>query len=168
MWTHYVVAAALICSAEAFAGGTSSFLLPLAPQMRATPRTFAAPLVRSSRGSARQGIITLRAIGDRPSENKVTTDQAWDPATFDRLEEARCAELEEIFKKFDSTGGGLDASALQGALKDVRGKDVSLDNAQQIVDLLDENGDGLIDFQEFQKACPCNPLLANSKLLDEK
>jgi hypothetical protein len=168
MWTHYVVAAALICSAEAFVGGTSSFLLPLAPQMRATPRTFAAPLVRSSRGSARQGIITLRAIGDRPSENKVTTDQAWDPATFDRLEEARCAELEEIFKKFDSTGGGLDASALQGALKDVRGKDVSLDNAQQIVDLLDENGDGLINFQEFRKACPCNPLLANSKLLDEK
>ena len=152
MWTRTAVfAGALACTAEAFVGGAPSLLLSR------VSRDFAIPYDRAG-VSARSGVVTLRAIGQKPSENKLTTDEAWDSATAFKLEVERCGELQDIFNKFDyERKGGLDAAALRGALEEVRGATVTLDNAQQIVAALDLNGDGVIDFQEFQQACPCKP-----------
>ena len=142
-------AGALACTAEAFVGGAPSLILSR------VPRNFATPCARVS---VRSGVVTLRAIGQKPSENKLTTDQAWDSATALKLEEQRCGELQDIFNKFDFEGkSGLDAAGLRSALEEVRGAAVTLDNAQQIVALLDTNGDGVIDFEEFRQACPCKP-----------
>ena len=152
-----VVAAACACSVNAFVGGAAgSRLLSRAHH---NPAQLTVPRGQYRTGlSAPSSVVTLRAIGQRPSENKVTTDKPWAPDTFVQIEASRCAELQKIFNKFDNDQDGkLDEDALQKALEDVRGEKVTLDYARQMVALLDENKDGFIDFAEFRKGCPCQP-----------
>ena len=59
--------------------------------------------------------------------------------------------LLEVFKEFDSDGSGqIDASELHGLLTKMGGK-ITLVKAQNMIDEVDPNGDGTIDFMEFMK-----------------
>jgi len=66
---------------------------------------------------------------------------------------AREAKLRETFSRFDTSGDGfLDATELKLALRFVTGEEVSLEDCERIVRSMDTDGDGVIDFHEFQTA----------------
>jgi Ca2+-binding EF-hand superfamily protein len=62
---------------------------------------------------------------------------------------AKVEELLEVFKEFDSDGSGqIDGTELHGLLTKMGGT-ITLVKAQAMIDEVDPNGDGTIDFMEF-------------------
>ena len=60
-------------------------------------------------------------------------------------------ELREAFIMFDSDGSGfIDAKELQGVMEKL-GQPMNMDEIKQMLDDADDDGDGLISFQEFKE-----------------
>ena len=63
-------------------------------------------------------------------------------------------ELRDIFRQFDTSGdGSLDPSELKCALKVAVGVEVSVADAIKLVEQADKDGNGVVDFGEFQGIC---------------
>mmetsp|Transcript_15799 Transcript_15799/g.32412 ORF Transcript_15799/g.32412 Transcript_15799/m.32412 type:complete len:313 (+) Transcript_15799:3-941(+) len=63
-------------------------------------------------------------------------------------------DLRRTFKQFDTSGDGyLDATEVKVALRAAIGCDVALADCERLVGEADTDGDGVVDFHEFQHIC---------------
>ena len=63
------------------------------------------------------------------------------------------ARLREIFERYDTSGDGfLDPSELKLAMRNATGLELELEDCEKLVRSLDVDGDGVVDFHEFQQA----------------
>jgi len=64
------------------------------------------------------------------------------------------SELKKIFRQFDlSRDGSLDAAELCCALRVAVGADLTAKDCQSLINMVDRNGDGTLDFDEFLGIC---------------
>lgn len=58
------------------------------------------------------------------------------------------------FQKFDTShDGALDAYELKVAIRHIAGTDFTIKECNKIISSFDANGDGVIDFDEFNEIC---------------
>jgi len=116
--------------------------------------------------SARELEVVLRSLGQTPSKNEVQDminemdidhngtiefNEFLIMMSRNMQETQTTEELEEAFKLFDQDGNGLiSPQELKNALK-LLGEDLPDDEIHSMIKEADLNGDGQIDFKEFQQ-----------------
>ncbi|KAJ2056091.1 hypothetical protein GGI17_006372 [Coemansia sp. S146] len=84
------------------------------------------------------------------TENQITEDQITeDQITEDQITEEQRAEYEEAFALFDKDGDGSITAKELGAVLKAAGQNPSDEELKDMVNELDADGNGKIDFEEF-------------------
>lgn len=97
-----------------------------------------------------EAATTSRGIGGGAH----TSYTSWGQET--RTTMAETADMERIFKRFDTNGDGkISLSELTEALRTLGS--TSADEVQRMMAEIDTDGDGCIDFNEFITFCNANP-----------